>query len=96
MVGLVALALMNPQTTGPDFCLLEFLGYSYCPGEGLGHSIAYLFRGQLDSAIEANIMGPFAVGMLSLRIIYQIKRLIKDIFQNRIIQKEEETDGKIN
>jgi hypothetical protein len=91
IAGLFALALMDPLNSGPDLCLLEFMGYPYCPGDGLGHSIAYFFRGELSSAFEANFMGPFAVGMLLFRIIYLSKQLINDIIHNK-----EEDDGKIN
>ena len=92
--GLIALALMNPENSGPDLCLLEYFGFVYCPGDGLGHSIAYIFRGNLESAIEANFMGPFAVGMLSMRIIYLFNRLIKNTINNK--DNKEIKDGKIN
>ncbi len=71
--GLIALASMNPETAnGPGFCILEQLGASFCPGDGLGHSIAYTFIGDLPNAIKANILGPFAIVILSGRILQLI------------------------
>lgn len=73
--GLLLLALMNPDTaSGPGFCILERLGASFCPGDGLGHSIAYIFRGQFYNALQANILGPFALIILSGRIVYLLTK----------------------
>lgn len=60
---------MNPATKGHSLCLFDALGFKYCPGQGLGHSIAYLFRGEFRMAIQANFMGPIAVVILGARII---------------------------
>ncbi|HCI72364.1 MAG TPA: DUF2752 domain-containing protein, partial [Balneola sp.] len=40
MIGLILMATMDPMTKGTSFCFFELLGISFCPGEGLGHSIA--------------------------------------------------------
>ncbi|MDZ7660273.1 DUF2752 domain-containing protein [Fodinibius sp.] len=70
-VGLLLLALMDPKTaSGPGLCLLENLGFQYCPGDGLGHSISFIIRGEFDNALEANILGPFALIVLSGRVFY--------------------------
>lgn len=72
-IGLLLLALMDPYTsTGPGWCLLENVGFQYCPGDGLGHSISFFFRGEFDSALKANILGPFSVIVLSGRILYLV------------------------
>lgn len=70
-VGLIALAFMNPEiNSGISFCLFEWAGIDFCPGKGLGHSIAYTFRGEFANAFNAHYMGPFAVFILSLRILH--------------------------
>lgn len=77
--GLILLALMNPEAVnGPSLCLFDQLGISFCPGDGLGHSISYTFRGEVHNALEANILGPFALVILSGRIFYLL-------FKNRKI-----------
>lgn len=69
--GLLLLALMNPETAnGISLCLFDQIGVPFCPGEGLGHSISYLFRGEVGSAIEANILGPFAIIIIGGRITH--------------------------
>lgn len=80
--GLVLLALMDPHAaSGPSFCLFDQLGVPFCPGEGLGHSIAFIFRGEFSNALQANILGPFALVILGARIIHL---LIKNHNYNNI------------
>lgn len=82
-IGLLILGMMNPETTnGPGFCLLENLGFQYCPGDGLGHSIAFLFRGDIYNAMQANILGPFAILILSSRILHLL-------YKNNINQQKQ-------
>lgn len=76
-LGLLLLALMDPEiTSGPGLCLLENTGFAYCPGDGLGHSISYLFRGKFYSAMHSNILGPFAIVIIGGRIGYLIRKNI--------------------
>jgi hypothetical protein len=78
-VGLILLALMDPNAAaGPDLCLFEQLGISFCPGDGLGHSISYIFRGDFSNALKANMLGPLAVVILSSRIVYLISKNLKN------------------
>ena len=74
--GLFLMAIMDPFTTGHSLCAFDALGIPFCPGEGLGHSIAFLFRGDFSAALQANFMGPIAVLVLSARII----KLWKELF----------------
>lgn len=76
LTGLILLALMNPATSGISFCVFDIAGFEFCPGKGLGHSIAYTFRGDLTAAVNAHFAGPFAVFILSLRIIHLWKILL--------------------
>lgn len=66
--GLLLLGLMNPETTGHSFCLFELAGLDFCLGNGLGHSIAYTFRGDFLQAFNAHFAGPAAILILGLRI----------------------------
>ena len=70
LTGLILMATMDPHNDGQTFCVLESFGFKFCPGHGLGHSVAFLFRGEFSLAIQSNFMGPFAVVILSFRIIY--------------------------
>tara|TARA_R110000868_G_scaffold304437_23_gene565448 strand:+ start:17031 stop:17339 length:309 start_codon:yes stop_codon:yes gene_type:complete len=87
LVGLILMAAMNPYSTSTSWCLIDFIGFTYCPGEGLGHSIAFLFRGEIINSIHANLMGPFVVIGLSFRIIQLWGNLKiktnKDLMENK-------------
>lgn len=75
LLGIAVIALMNPYIEqGSSLCLLEWIGIWYCPGEGLGHSIAFFIRGDLTNAMQANILGPFSLMVLLARIGYLIKK----------------------
>ena len=88
LAGLIALAFMDPATAGSSFCVFDLAGIEFCPGDGLGHSISYTFRGNLKSAFEANFAGPFAVIILSLRIL----QVWINLFQNHK-QKNRDNNG---
>lgn len=76
LTGLILLAFMNPEVQSSSFCLFDMAGITFCPGEGLGHSIAFTFRGDFESALNAHFAGPLAVLILSLRIINRWQQLI--------------------
>lgn len=75
LTGLLLLAIMNPEIQSTSFCLFDLANIKFCPGEGLGHSIAYTFRGDIGSAINAHFAGPFAVLIISMRILHQWQQL---------------------
>lgn len=80
--ALVLLAIMPPGTDPHySFCIFKLLGFSHCPGCGLGHSISYLFHGNLRDSIAAHPLGIFAV----LVILYRIFQLCKlHIFSTKL------------
>lgn len=92
-LGLLLMASMNPYETGETFCLLERLGVSFCPGKGLGHSIAFLFRGEFTQALQANMLGPAAVIILTFRIMSIWKVFLKN---KTLLKFNGENDVEIN
>ena len=78
VVALIVLALGNPDS---NFHFTIFWPYYVwgikSPGFGLGHSISYLFRGDVLAAIETHILGIPAVAILVWRIVTLEYRLIK-------------------
>ena len=76
--GLILLAVMSPENAGTSLCFFETIGISFCPGEGLGHSISYTFRGNFSSAFQAHLAGPAAVIILTGRIIYIWQNLYQE------------------
>jgi len=65
-----------PPTTDPhySFCFFKFIGIKYCPGCGLGHSISYLFHGDLKACVNTHPLGLFAVIVILIRI-YKLSSL---------------------
>jgi hypothetical protein len=82
IAALILLALM-PTGTDPhySFCLFKMMGFKFCPGCGLGHSISYLFHGNIKASFSAHPLGIFAVIILLFRI-YTLSRL--HIFSKKI------------
>jgi len=69
IIALILLASMNPSTDiHNSFCIFKFLGINFCPGCGLGHSISYLFHGDLKASFSAHPFGIFAVAVILFRI----------------------------
>ncbi len=85
ITSLLLLALMDPGTgTHYSFCIFKFIGIKFCPGCGLGHSISYLFHGELTASLTAHPLGIFAVVVIAFRI-YKLSILhIFSHFQNHL------------
>lgn len=71
--ALVALAFTDPAAEPlarlcPFAWIGDALGLAFCPGCGLGHSIAHVFRGEIGRSFAAHPAGPFAVAVLATRI----------------------------
>ena len=69
-VGLVAMALMNPEESHLfSLCPLDALGASFCPGCGLGHAVAYLARGAVVESMQAHPLGIPAILVLLMHVV---------------------------
>lgn len=88
--GLILMGTMDPTIQSTSFCFFDLIGIEFCPGEGLGHSIAWIFRGEFKNALEANLFGPLAVAVLSLRIL----QVWRDIYINKTTTLKGQTDGR--
>jgi hypothetical protein len=75
--GLITLALISPDAGHFTICPLSNLGFDFCPGCGLGHSISLLFRGEFAKSFAAHPLGIFAVIILTYRIIHLTKNYLK-------------------
>ena len=74
--GLTWLALMNPSKTHFTLCPIKNLGFSFCPGCGLGHSISFIFHGKIKESFHHHPLGIFALVVILIRIF----RLIRNSF----------------
>ncbi|TYP95174.1 Protein of unknown function (DUF2752) [Fodinibius salinus] len=70
-MGLLLLVLMDPEAAnGPSLCLFDQLGIKFCPGDGLGHAIAFIFEGEFYKSFNSNALGGPAIVILVGRIGY--------------------------
>lgn len=70
VAALLCLAFASP-TGEPHFtlCPLKLMGFNWCPGCGLGHSIIYLFHGRFLASLHAHWLGIPALIIILYRII---------------------------
>jgi len=73
--ALVWLALSSSDFSGhSEVCPFRGLGWSFCPGCGLGRSIILLFKGDIGGSFSMHPMGIPAVGILLLRIVTVVRK----------------------
>ncbi|WP_291862341.1 DUF2752 domain-containing protein [Marinilabilia sp.] len=75
ILAVILLAATNPEGSGHmSLCPLKNLGFSFCPGCGLGHSISWLFRGEFATSFHCHPFGIPAVVILLTRSYNLLKR----------------------
>ncbi|RCH54905.1 DUF2752 domain-containing protein [Mucilaginibacter hurinus] len=80
VAGLLALAITDPALkTHFSLCPVKMAGMSWCPGCGLGHSISWLFRGDIKNSFEAHWLGIPALVAICWRV-YQLLTPRRRIF----------------
>jgi len=90
LAGLTVLAFLNPDNCAHySICPFKNLGFKYCPGCGLGHSITYFFHGNIKESIQTHILGIPAVLILTSRIISLIIETFSGLqFNNHKIERD--------
>ncbi len=79
ITGLVYLAIFSPvDQTHFSICPIKNLGFDFCPGCGLGHSITQIFHGNFIESFQTHPLGFFAL----IIILYRIYTLLKTNFIN--------------
>jgi len=74
VAALIALAMTDPAgKVHFSLCPLKAMGITWCPGCGLGHSISWLFRGDIGNSWHAHWLGIPALGVILYRI-YDLSR----------------------
>lgn len=74
------LALSYPNATRHiTLCPIENLGFSWCPGCGLGRSISYLLHGELILSWEQHWFGIPALGILIYRIVQLLNKFLLNL-----------------
>lgn len=74
ITGVLFLAFFNPPgQIHFTICPLANLGIDFCPGCGLGNSISYILKGNLNASFAAHPLGAFALIIILFRIVSLIK-----------------------
>jgi hypothetical protein len=60
--------LFLPLHEGPVVCIFKVIGFSHCPGCGIGHAIHYAMHGQFAESFNAHYSGIPAVIIICHRI----------------------------
>lgn len=79
--GLLLMAFMDPFTQAASFCPIDRLGFDFCPGCGLGKSVALAARGYLSASLQSHPLGFLAIVVIIGRICSIYRRnynLIKE------------------
>jgi hypothetical protein len=75
VLGMLALVLMDPAGAHLfSLCPLSWVLEAGCPGCGLGHSIAFLFRGDWRASWEEHPLGMPALLILGWRIVILLRQ----------------------
>jgi hypothetical protein len=80
--GLTFLAFSNPGTDHHfTICPIKNLGFSFCPGCGLGESIAHLFRFEFFQSFLSHPLGIMALPILVNRIIFLVRKSYRNYLE---------------
>ena len=73
--ALVSLWFLNPNESHYSLCPLDQLGFTWCPGCGLGRSIGLLMKGKVAASWQLHPLGGFALMVILYRIFEILKHL---------------------
>jgi hypothetical protein len=67
--ALLLLYFFTPSDDGFSLCVLSQLGFTHCPGCGIGHAIHYALHFNITASWDAHFLGmPATIGLLYLTI----------------------------
>jgi hypothetical protein len=76
-LALIYLAVATPVHEAHfSVCPLSAMGFSFCPGCGLGRSITFLFHGQIYNSFNMHWLGIPATALIAWRIFYLLRRIL--------------------
>ena len=68
IVALLLLYFMNPASVSNSLCVFKWVGFSGCPGCGLGHALHEAMHLNFSLSLHAHPLGIFALLIIILRI----------------------------
>ena len=67
-MALGLLFFMNPANTSNSLCVFKWVGFSGCPGCGIGHALHEAMHFNLNTSFKAHPLGIFALLIILFRI----------------------------
>jgi hypothetical protein len=86
--AIILLGFLNPDSKQLSLCPLHFLGFHYCPGCGLGRSIALVFRGRFAESFAMHPLGFFALLIIGQRI-FELAKVALHNARNESVKPEQ-------
>lgn len=75
LLGMLLLATtLDPTSSAPSYCILKQLGSDFCPGCGLGRSMALASQGSYQASFQMHPLGIVAIPVLMFRVIQLLIR----------------------
>lgn len=68
VIALATLYFMQSASSSPSLCFFNWIGFSHCPGCGLGHSIHAALHLQFYASLQYHPLGIIAVIIILNRI----------------------------
>lgn len=76
--SLIVLFFLPGGNSGISLCIFKYLGFTFCPGCGIGHSIHDALHFRITDSFHHHPLGIIAVFIIFNRII-QLRKPIKQI-----------------
>jgi len=76
VLAIISLALMEAGHENHfTLCPLDNLGFTWCPGCGLGRAINLMLRGDFAASFSMHPLAGFALGVIFYRIVQLIRNI---------------------
>src|SRR5690349_2195794 len=72
LLALLVLFFLDPARESLSVCVFKIIGFDWCPGCGLGHSVHYALRLDLSTSFSEHILGPFVTLFLLWKVIQPV------------------------
>ncbi|RZA03736.1 MAG: DUF2752 domain-containing protein [Sphingobacteriaceae bacterium] len=74
IAAIIALAVADPTVPSHyTLCPFKLMGITWCPGCGLGHSIAFLLHGDVKNSFDTHWIGIPALAVIVYRVVVLAK-----------------------
>ncbi len=84
--GIIFLGVTYPHSENHfSLCPIQAIGFTGCPGCGMGRSISYLLHGELGLSFNQHWFGVPGLGILILRIVQLFKKFLLNLMSTKAL-----------